>query len=83
MDSSQADIADLRILLLKPTSTADLMEDALVLAVEKNLSAYDASYAVLAKHLNIPLMTADEQLSKAMETAIFLGDFEIAPFEEK
>jgi predicted nucleic acid-binding protein len=83
LEDSQADIADIRLLSLKSTSTADLMEDALLLAAEKKLSAYDACYAVLAKNLDIPLITVDEQLSKAMESSRFLGDFDISPFEEE
>jgi len=78
----QSDISDMRLLSLKPASTADLMEDALLLAIEKNLSAYDACYAVLAHYLDIPLITMDEQLSRAITSAIFLGDLDILPFEE-
>jgi len=79
---SQADIADIRLLSLRSTSTADLMEEALLLAAEKNLSAYDACYAVLAKNLDLPLITVDEKLSKAIASAIFLGDLKMVPFEE-
>ncbi len=59
------------------------MEDALLLAAEKNLTAYDACYAVLARNLDIPLITADEPLAKAIQNAIFLGDFDIEPFVEE
>jgi predicted nucleic acid-binding protein len=83
LEDSQADITDLTFLSLKPTSTAELMEDALLLASEKNLTAYDACYAVLAQNLEIPLITADEQLSEAIDSAIFIGDFNLPPFEEE
>lgn len=83
LEDSQEDIADLKLLALKVTSTADLMEDALLLASTKNLTAYDACYAVLAQKLEIPLITADEPLAQAVESAIFLGDFDIEPFEEE
>lgn len=83
LEDSQADIADLKLFSLKSTSTSELMEDALLLASEKNLTAYDAGYAVLARNLEIPLITADEQLSKAIESAIFIGDLDIQPFEEE
>lgn len=79
---SQADIADIKLLSLKTTSTMELIEDALLLASEKNLTAYDACYAVLAQKLDIPLITADEPLARAIRNAIFLGDFDIQPFEE-
>jgi predicted nucleic acid-binding protein len=83
LKDAQADIADIRLLSLRPTPTADLMGDALLLASEKNLSAYDACYAVLAQNLGIPLITADEPLSRAIESAIFLGDYNLQPFEEE
>lgn len=75
LKDSQADLADLNKLVLKPVSTADLMEDALLLASQKNLTAYDACYAVLAQQLDIPLITADKPMVKAVEWAVWLGDF--------
>ena len=83
LEDAQADIVDIRLLSLKSTSTADLMEDALLLASEKNLSAYDACYAVLAQNLDIPLITVDKQLSKAIPFSKFLGDLNLLPFEEQ
>jgi len=77
IEDSQADLADLNELALKPTSTADLMEEALTLANESNLTAYDACYAVLAKKLALPLVTADELMAKAIEWAVSIGDFEV------
>ncbi len=76
LEDSQADLADLHTHALKPVSTAELMEDAIVLASQKNLTAYDACYAVLAHILNIQLITADEPMAKAMEWAVWLGDLE-------
>jgi predicted nucleic acid-binding protein len=83
LQDSQADVADLKLLALKPTSTTDLMEDSLLLASEKKLTAYDACYAVLAEKLGIPLVTADEPLARAVDSAIFIGDLEIIPFVEE
>lgn len=74
LEDSQADLADLNLLAMKSTPTADLMEDALLLASQKNLTAYDACYAVLAQRLDIPLITADEPMVKAIEWAIWLDD---------
>lgn len=79
-DDSQADLADLNRLALKSTPTADLMEEALSLASEKNLTAYDACYAALAGQLDIPMITADKSLALAIESAIFIGDFVITPY---
>jgi len=83
LDDSQADLADLNRLALKSTPTADLIEEALLLASEKNLTAYDACYAVLAGQLDIPLITADESLALAIESAIFIGDFVITLYVEE
>jgi predicted nucleic acid-binding protein len=77
LEDSLDDIRDLNELALKVTSTAELIEDALVLAAKKNLTAYDACYAVLAQKLEIPLVTADAPLAKAVDWAIWIGDVEI------
>ena len=77
LEDSQADLADLGDLVLRSTSTADLMEEALILANETNLTAYDACYAVLARKLALPLITADRPLTKAVDWAIWIGDLEI------
>src|SRR3990170_7206097 len=82
-DASQADLADLNRLALKSTPTADLMEEALSLGSEKNLTAYDACYAVLAGQLDTPLITADKSLALAIESAIFIGDIVITPYAEE
>lgn len=77
LEDSLADINDLNKLALKTTSTAELIEDALQLANNKNLTAYDACYAVLAQKLGLPLITADAPLAKAIDWAIWIGDVEI------
>jgi predicted nucleic acid-binding protein len=74
LEDSQADLVDLNTLALKPVSTVELMEDAILLASQKNLTAYDACYAVLAQRLNVPLITADKPMAQAVEWAILLGD---------
>ena len=76
IEDSLADLGDLGRLALRVTSTADLMEDALSLAVTTGLTAYDACYAVLARRLDIPLVTADKPLCQAVEWAVWLGDLE-------
>jgi len=77
IEDSQADLADLNKLALQSTPTADLMEDALMLAHEKKLTAYDACYAVLAQRLNVPLITADETLVRAIDRAVWIGDLKL------
>ena len=82
LEDSQSDLVDLSRLRLISTSTADLMEQALLLASELKLSAYDACYAVLAQQLGIPLVTADQPLARTLEFAVFLGDLDIHPLAE-
>lgn len=77
LEDSLADIRDLNSLDLKVTSTSELIEDALILAEKKNLTAYDACYAVLAQKLGLPLITADAPMANAIDWAIWIGDFEI------
>jgi len=77
LEDSLADIKDLGKLALKSTSTLELIEDALQLASEKKLTAYDACYAVLAQRLGLPLITADAPLAKAVDWAVWIGDVEI------
>jgi predicted nucleic acid-binding protein len=83
LEDSRADLADLNRLTLKSTPTANLMEEALLLASEKKLTTYDACYAVLAGQLDIPLITADESLALAIKQAIFIGDFVITPYSDE
>ena len=40
----------------------DLLDDALFLAAQTNITVYDALFAVLAQRERIPLITADRQL---------------------
>ena len=74
LENSLADLSDLSRLVLRVTSTADLMEEALSLAVQTGLTAYDACYAVLAHRLGLPLVTADKQLCQSIAWAVWLGD---------
>ncbi len=77
LEDSLADIKDLNELALTVTSTTELVEDALKLAIEKKLTAYDACYAVLAQKLGLPLITADGPLAKAIDWAVWIGDLDV------
>ena len=46
---------------------------SLALALERGLSAYDASYLALAQSLDVPLVTADRRLADAAEKAELLS----------
>ena len=61
-EDSLRDIAALVALPLQPVSTSELLPGALALAVDRGLSAYDASYAFLASSLDAPFVTADQTL---------------------
>ena len=77
LEDTLADIRDLNKLDLKVTSTAELIDGAVELANERKLTAYDACYAVLAKKLELPLITADAPMADAVDWAIWIGDLEI------
>jgi len=64
---SLADAVDLNHLQLKSVPTGMLIKEALVLANECNPTACDACYAVLARQLEIPLITAGEQAVRSVK----------------
>lgn len=61
-------------------STASLMADALDIAMEQGLTAYDAAYVALARQLSLPLVTADghlvDVLAETKDDIRRLGDVE-------
>lgn len=59
----------LRALPLKPVASGDLAAAALDLALDQGISVYDAVYAVLARTLAAPLVTADARLLAALRKA--------------
>ena len=63
-ENAHQDLVDLRALALRSVSTADLISPALELALENNITAYDACYIALAKGTNLPLITADHSLAR-------------------
>lgn len=76
-------IARLGDLALNSTPTADLMADALTIALAHKISAYDAAYVALAKMLQMPLITADRKLVQALAhtgyRVLWLGDYPFPP----
>ena len=68
----------LMLLPFQSVATTELTEEALGLAMDRDIAAYDAAYAVLARRLNVPLITADRPLVKRLrDTAI-----QVQPLDE-
>jgi predicted nucleic acid-binding protein len=70
--SARQDVADLQALRLQTVSTADLLTPAFELALQYDLTAYDASYAALAQQLSLPLITADAALVRKLANSTIL-----------
>lgn len=67
--SARQDTADLQALRLRTVSTADLLPFALDLALQFDITAYDACYAALAQQLALPLITVDTSLINKLSTS--------------
>ena len=65
----QADLATLKSLSLVVVSTAELMEEAVNIAITYGISAYDASYVTLSHRVCSPLLTLDQRLVNTLATA--------------
>ena len=79
--SAHQNIADLRALALRSISTADLIAEALTIALALDITIYDACYVALASQLDASLVTADEalvrKLGRTKYGVVWLGDFAI------
>ncbi|MCA9972414.1 MAG: type II toxin-antitoxin system VapC family toxin [Anaerolineales bacterium] len=64
---ARQDVKDMLQLALHVVSTADLLLPAFELAVQYDLTAYDACYVALAQQLHLPLVTADTPLVKKLQ----------------
>ena len=64
--NARQDVADLLALRLQTVSTADVLAPALALALQYDITAYDACYAALAQQLDLPLVTADSPLRRKL-----------------
>jgi predicted nucleic acid-binding protein len=80
-DKARKALADLGKLAVKRYPTADLAAQALNIATDENITAYDACYVALALTLSVPFVTADEKLARALSGTKYqvhwLGDFPI------
>ncbi len=77
------DLATLKAFDLRITSTAELMEEAISIAILYDISAYDASYVALSQRVQAPLLTLDNKLLKALVASSFnivsFADFTLPP----
>ena len=68
---------------LRVISTADLMEEAVNIALAYGISAYDASYVALSQQVGATLLTLDEKLVRAVAATSYnvrsFNDFTILP----
>ncbi len=78
-----ADLATLKSFPLRVVSTADLMADAVTIALNYEISAYDASYVALSQQVGATLLTLNAKLVRALNTSAYnvcsFNDFEIPP----
>jgi predicted nucleic acid-binding protein len=79
----QTDLATLKAFPLRVVSTADLMADAVTIALNYGISAYDGSYVALSQQVNATLLTLDGKLVKALAASsnnvCSFNDFDIPP----
>ncbi|MFN6484414.1 MULTISPECIES: type II toxin-antitoxin system VapC family toxin [unclassified Nostoc] len=80
----QADLATLKAFPLRVVSTADLMADAVAIALNYRISAYDGSYVALSQQV-CAMLTLDGKLVKAIAASSYnvssFNDFEVPPLE--
>jgi len=66
---------------LRVVSTADLMADAVNIALAHGISAYDASYVALSQQVDATLLTLDQKLVNALAATsydvISFNNFEV------
>ncbi|WP_225225397.1 type II toxin-antitoxin system VapC family toxin [Komarekiella delphini-convector] len=63
----QADLATLKSFPLRVVSTADLMADAVTIALNYGISAYDASYVALSQQVAATLLTLNAKLNESFK----------------
>ena len=56
---------------MRVVSTANLMEEAVVIGLSYGITAYDASYVALSERIKAPLLTLDQKLVNALATSSY------------
>jgi len=71
VSAAVAALANIQALRLQSTPTAILAPDALRIALDHGVTAYDACYVALAHRLNVSHVTADERLVQRLSGTPF------------
>ncbi|MBD2412826.1 twitching motility protein PilT [Nostoc calcicola FACHB-389] len=74
----QTDLATLKSFPLRVVSTADLMADAVSIALTYKISAYDGSYVALSQQVSATLLTLDGKLVRALAAS----SYNLCPFND-
>lgn len=81
----QGNLASFKALPLGVVSTADLMADAVAIALNYGISAYDGSYVALSQQVGATLLTLDGKLVKGLAASSYnvcsFNDFEVPALE--
>jgi predicted nucleic acid-binding protein len=81
IDYARRSLRNLISLPFHLVSGTDLLPNALDLAIDYDITVYDASYVVLAQDLRFPLITADRKLLRKLAGSSFdirwLGDLNL------
>lgn len=64
---AKASLVRLQALAIQRVAIPELVNAALDIAMAQSISAYDACYVELSNRLNVPLVTADSKLIRALE----------------
>jgi predicted nucleic acid-binding protein len=64
---AKASMVRLKALALQKVAIPELVNEALNIAIAQTISAYDACYVELSQRLQVPLVTADNKLIRALE----------------
>lgn len=79
----QTDLTLLKTLPLRVVPTTDLILPSANIAIEYQISAYDACYVALSQQVQAPLLTLDNKMVKALLNSTFnivdFADFTIFP----
>jgi predicted nucleic acid-binding protein len=65
-DAAKTSLAQLRALSLQTVTIREVVSEALEIAIAHNISAYDACYVELSERIQLPLITADQKLIRAL-----------------